>query len=102
METLVLQDAVCEIYNANIHIKDSYKIKSKRKMQEILYDVKHYINQKGLECKTFLRSDKSLIAEWRTHNRLYKLGYKRERTADVDLNYPLKWYVELAYRILGI
>ena len=37
-----------------------------------------------------------------THNRLYRWGIKRDHTADVDLNYPLKWYVELIYRILGI
>ena len=98
MEPLILKDVVCEVYDSNIHIRDSYKIKNKSKMLDILYAIKH----RYPECKTFLRTDKSLLREWRAHNRLYCIGYKRNHTADVDLNYPLKWYMELAYRILGI
>ena len=94
----VLENCVYDVSANNVHIKDSYKITSKSEMKEILYAIQH----KHPECNTFKRSYNSLIAEWRTHNRLYRLGYKRERTGDVDLNYPLKWYVELAYRILGI
>jgi hypothetical protein len=67
-------------------------------MAEILYAIQH----KHPECEAFKRSYTSLIAEWRTHNRLYRLGYKQHRTRDVDLDYPLKWYFEFAYRILGI
>lgn len=102
MEPLILQDVVCEIYDANVHIRNSYKIRSKNRMFEILYAIKHHLKENNIECKTFLRSDKSLVREWRTHNRLYRLGYKRDRTSEVDLNYPLKWYVELAYNILGL
>ena len=89
---------VCEVSESNIHIKESYKVTSKSEMKEMLYAIQH----KHPECNTFKRNYNSLISEWRTHNRLYRLGYKRQRTGDVDLNYPLKWYVELAYRILGI
>lgn len=89
---------VCKVSENNIHIEDSYKVKEKSKMYEILYIIQH----NHPECKVFNRSYKSMIAEWRVHNRLYKIGYKRNRTKDVDINYPLKWYVELAYKILGI
>ena len=94
----VLENCVYDVSANNVHIKDSYKITSKSEMKEVLYAIQH----KHQECNTFKRSYNSLIAEWRTHNRLYRLGYKRQRTGDVDLNYPLKWYVEFAYRILGI
>lgn len=94
----VLENCVYDVSINNVHIKDSYKITSKSEMKEILYAIQH----KRPECNTFKRSYNSLIAEWRTHNRLYRLGYQKSRTGSVDLNYPLKWYVELAYRILGI
>lgn len=94
----IINEHVCEVSESNIHIKDSYQITSRSEMKEMLYAIQH----KYPECKSFKRSYGSLIAEWRTHNRLYRWGYKRQRTGDVDLNYPLKWYVEFAYRILGI
>ena len=94
----VINGLVCKITENNIHIEDSYQIKSKPKMREVLYAIQH----NHPECNSFKRSYKSMIAEWRTHNRLYRLGYKKNRTGSVDINYPLKWYIELAYRILGI
>lgn len=94
----VICDYICTVSENNIHIKDSYKVKDRSKMCEILYTIQH----NHPECKVFKRSYNSMISEWRTHNRLYRLGYKKQRTGDVDINYPLKWYVELAYRILGI
>lgn len=48
------------------------------------------------------RSNKSLIREWITHNNLYKLNLYRDRTASVDLNYPQKWYMKIAYFIFSI
>lgn len=94
----IVNEFVCNVSANNVHIKESYKVTSKSEMKEILYAIQH----NHPDCNTFKRSYSSLIAEWRTHNRLYRLGYKKQRTGDVDLNYPLKWYVELAYRILGI
>lgn len=94
----VINGLVCQITKNNIHIENSYQIKSKSEMKEVLYAIQH----NHPECNSFKRDYKSMIAEWRTHNRLYKWGIEKGRTADVDLNYPLKWYVELAYRILGI
>ena len=47
------------------------------------------------------RSVSSLRREWATHNILYDLGLFMERTTDVDLNFKHKWYVSLAYWIVG-
>ena len=95
---MIINGYVCTVTSNNIHIKDSYKVTKRSEMKEILYAIQHA----KPECNVFKRNYDSLVSEWRTHNRLYRLGYKRQRTSDVDLNYPLKWYVELAYRILGI
>ena len=45
------------------------------------------------------RSIYSLCCEWTVHNVLYRLGLWRERTKDVDMEYPCK--LEWAYLILG-
>lgn len=95
---MLINGYLCTVTANNIHIKDSYKVTKRSEMKEILYAIQH----SNPECNVFKRNYNSLVSEWRTHNRLYRLGYKRQRTSDVDLNYPLKWYVELAYRILGI
>lgn len=47
------------------------------------------------------RSMASLRREWATHNLLYALGVKRDRTADCDLNLFQKWYVRFAYFVVG-
>lgn len=95
---MLINGYLCSVTENNIHIKDSYKVTNTSEMKEILYAIQH----NNPECKVFKRSYNSMVSEWKAHNRLYKLGYKKHRTADVDINYPLKWYVELIYKILGI
>ena len=86
------------ITDNNIHIPNSYQITKKKQMKEILLQIK----SEHSKCHVFNRSIKSLCSEWKAHNRLYKLGIEPDRTKSVDLNYPLKWYVELIYNIIGI
>ena len=95
---MIINGYVCTVTSNNINIKDSYKVTERSEMREILYAIQHA----KPECNVFKRSYNSMISEWRTHNRLYRWGYQKSRTKDVDINYPLKWYVELAYKILGI
>lgn len=77
----------------NIHIENSYEIRNPFTMNDILNEIR-----KQYESDVLLyRSNWSLIREWITHNNLYILGYKREQTKDVDLNYPQKWYHKLGY-----
>ena len=52
-------------------------------------------------CRLWRRSDGSLRREWAAHNWAYSLGIKRDKTEDVDLNYEQKWYVKLAYFVVG-
>ena len=52
-------------------------------------------------CHLWARSDNSIRREWAAHNWAYYLGIKRDKTADVDLNFEQKWYVKLAYFLAG-
>lgn len=83
----------------NLHIEDSFKV-SKRDFAANLIWVKQ--DKGGNEDSlVWLRSMNSLRREWATHNALYALGILRSHTKDVDLNYPQKWYMRLAYSIVG-
>lgn len=52
-------------------------------------------------CHLWVRSDKSIRREWAAHNWAYSLGIKRDKTADVDLNFEQKWYTKLFYFVAG-
>lgn len=80
----------------NICIPDSYEV-SKHGFDAIL----DYLQNRYPDCDVWKRKRWSLKAEWAVHNALYGLGIAREHTKDVDLNYPLPWYVEGAYIVFG-
>lgn len=86
-----------ELYADCLRIKDSYAV-PKFLFREALDCIKS-VTEEGPFW--FYRSMASLRREWATHNLLYALGIKRERTADVDLNAGQKWYVRFAYFIVG-
>lgn len=66
----------------NIHIKDSYKVKSEIKMKIILEEI---LAETCREFK-YRRSIDSWVKEWKAHNKLYEMNIARSHTADVDLN----------------
>lgn len=53
------------------------------------------------DCPLWQRTDGSLKREWAAHNLAYALGIRREKTKDCDLNFSLKWYMKLAYGVVG-
>lgn len=79
-----------------IHINDSYKIKRKSKMKEIL--LTEYKDHPVVKH----RKMGSLTREWTAHNRLYRLGLFKSHTKDVDLEYPIKWYYNIIWNIIGL
>lgn len=80
----------------NIHINDSYKIKSKKDMLSIINKIR-----KTYQSDVLNRTDKSLLNEWGAHNLCYNLHLFRSHTADVDLDYPQKKYLSVCYDIIG-
>ena len=47
------------------------------------------------------RSTRSLLREWAAHKLLYQLHILRSHTESVDLDYPQRLSVRIAYRIVG-
>lgn len=52
-------------------------------------------------CPLWNRSESSIKREWAAHNWAYSLGINKGNTADADINFEQKWYVRLAYFIVG-
>lgn len=85
-----------KITDNNIKIIDSYKV-PKCQFNDILA----HLRSTYPELSVWHRSFASLKLEWACHNAAYSLGYKRNRTADTDLNYPQSWYERTTYFIMG-
>lgn len=89
-----------------IHIQDSYKIKTKKEMTEILNSFREQYPENYI-LKT--RSNSSLIREWKGHNFLYELRLFRSHTKDVDLDDNTciilmtgYWFLALGYDFINI
>lgn len=80
----------------NIHIVDSYAIPKAHYERSLAQ-----IENEHPECEVFKRGYPSLKREWATHTLLYDLNIQRERTKDVDLDYPQKWYYRIGYAVIG-
>lgn len=83
----------------NTHIKDSYLVKSRKDMKNILTQIS-LPNFSSYACDK--RSIKGMVREWCAHNLLYNMGLYKTRTKDVDLEYPQKWYCKVGYFILSL
>lgn len=97
-----IQGLNIKVYKNNINIKNSYKINNRLLMRMILNVLKDEIKEECLESPFDKRSIRGMVREWIAHNNLYKLGYKKDRMCNVDLNYPQKWYIPIVYWILSL
>lgn len=80
-------------------MKDSYLIRKK----EVETSIKMAdLCKKNPESILNHRSMFSMKMEWATHKMLYKLGIQRDRTKDLDLDWPQPWYMRVGYIIAGI
>lgn len=95
MQQIKILRVEIEYNENNVRIKDSYKIKTKEYMKLILTLFKE---RTGFKSK---RSIDSWLKEWKTHNRLYRLGLFRSHTADCDLEEYEKLHRLIAYEIIG-
>ena len=95
MQQIKILRVEIEYNENNVRIKDSYKIKTKEYMKLILTLFKE---RTGFKSK---RSIDSWLKEWKTHNRLYRLGLFRSHTSDCDLEENEKLYRLITYEIIG-
>lgn len=82
----------------NIHIIDSYAV-SKKMFKTVLSTIKE---DNPTNPVVLNRSMFSMKMEWATHNFLYMVNYERERTCDVDINWPMKFLQRMAYCLCGM
>lgn len=83
-------------YNpTNVRIKDSYKVRNKEYMRFILTQFRR---RTGFKSK---RSIDSWIKEWKSHNRLYRLGLFKKHTRECDLEENEKLHRLFIYEIIG-
>ena len=69
---------------------------------EIRQAVKEIIEKRKELGLPVTRSESSYISEWKSHNRLYKIGYQRSRTKDVDLEEEIDSTHNFLYSIFGL
>lgn len=88
------------IKNSNMEVIDSYKIQSKKEMEEIINILLEY---EKLYPSKWDRSFNSLLNEWQVHNICYFFNYDEESTQHVDLDNEdeNKYNSNILSRILG-
>ena len=81
-------------------VYDGYTANGKAESIEIVSFIRWYAEQKGYEIS---QAYTEMYGEYRLHNALYWLGYKRKQTGDSDLDYgkDKRWYVNSISRIIG-
>ena len=82
---------------SNVHIENSFKVKSKTDM----YSVIKRIKEKYPEHDINKLSNFILVKEWASHNLCYIFNIYRDRTKDVDLDCNKKWYSKIMYAVIG-
>jgi ABC-type siderophore export system fused ATPase/permease subunit len=90
-------DMRVEYTKNNTKVYDSYKYSNK----EIEQAVQTIIDTRKELGLPVTRTKQSYISEWKSHNRLYKLGIQRHRTKDVDLEEEINSIRNFLYLILG-
>lgn len=82
----------------NTHVEDSYQIKLRKSIENEIDWIKSIRKARKLPVT---RTNNSYVREWVGHNRLYRLGIRRDHTASVDLNENNSLFEELLWLILG-
>lgn len=77
-------------------VYDSYKVKNIDKLVDEIIKIRKENKYK------VTRSKKSYVSEIKAHNRLYKLGYKRDHTKDTDMEENISKKNDILFRIIGL
>lgn len=83
-----------------VKVVRSYEIEDKSEIYSVVRFICRYAAEHGIEIT---RENTDLYGEWKLHNLLYSMDYKRESTADADLDYikDKRWYVNAMSKLLG-
>ena len=82
----------------SVKIYESYRYDSA--VYEIVAFVRQYSEEKDYGIS---RENAELVGEFKLHNWLYSIGYKREQTQHSDIEYTAdsRWYVNWASKFIG-
>ena len=80
----------------NIRLISSFEVNKKDFERELIA-----LREQHPDCLVWRRSIKSLTREWAAHNAFHALGVFRTKTADVDLDWPQKWFFRIGYAVAG-
>ena len=78
-------------------VYNSYKY-SNGEIEQAVEEIMQKRKELGLPVT---RTKSSYISEWKSHNRLYRLGIQRSRTKDVDLEEEIDQTRNFLYSIFG-
>lgn len=86
--------------DTSIRVVASYQATSKEESIFVALFIRSYTRLKGIETA---RSNTDFTGEYRLHNCLYKLGYKRKQNGNADSEYvkDRRWYVNVASTLIG-
>lgn len=86
--------------NDSVKVVQSYQATSIKESVSVMLFIRYYTHQNGLKVH---RSNTQIFGEYRLHNLLYTVGYKRAHTgdADIDLVKDRRWYVNILSSIFG-
>lgn len=85
-----------------LHIENSYLITSDDGIRKTLEFIRATQMYKALKEAGYTRTPESEYQEWKAHNFLYRIGYKRERTKHVDIDQNESELRKFIYAILSI
>lgn len=88
--------------NPCLHIKNSHLIQTKKEIKDLLNQIHTCDEYKKLQAAGYTRTLESEYREWKGHNFLYNIGYKRERTGSVDIDNNEPQWRRFAYAVLSI
>ena len=86
--------------NSSVKVVQSYQATSREESISVMLFIRYYTQSKGMKLS---RSNTQILGEYRLHNLLYTVGYKRAHTgdADIDLVKDKRWYVNVLSSVWG-
>ena len=85
----------------SFQVKNSYLITSDEDIKQELQKIHQSHLYQELVRLGFTRTFQSQYEEWKAHNFLYKIGFRRKRTASVDINQGESAFRLFMYKILS-
>ena len=88
--------------NPCLSIKDSYRVAKGADIKKALETIHGMMEYQRLQQSGYTRTFKSEYQEWKAHNFLYRIGYKKDRTGSVDIDQNESKLRKFIYAICSI